>query len=263
METEGLAFSDYDGAYVLDSLVIYDWNNGDMVNSETSLIETPSYDSNSFDKEEISTFGVSYEAVDTDNDNVPEEWHMKINYKQNYDGYMWLDVYYGNVYGTVGYGWDTIDFEVVADQEIELIFEVPLADLVGKANASLLGFVLSDMWEVIPRYEQFDQSYLETFDISESSDASINVEAVDTDDSGLFDIMRFTFDFSLDEETYMDLVVSFAYSITNETALPYSHYDWGYYEAGDYEITVDYPITLFTSKGLQFPILFPLSLIHI
>jgi hypothetical protein len=257
IETEGLAFSNYDGAYVLDSLIIYDWNNGDMVNSETSLIETPSYDSNSFDKKGISTFEVSYEAVDTDNDNVPEEWHMKINYKQNYDGYMWLDVYYGNVYGTVGYSWDTIDFEVVANQEVELIFEVPLVDLVGKANASLLGFVLSDMWEVIPRYEQFDQSYLETFDISESSDASIDVEAVDTDDSGLFDVMRFTFEFSFDEETYMDLIVSFAYSITNETALPYSHYDYGYYEAGDYQITVDYPITLFTSKGLQFPILFP------
>ena len=258
VSTEGLVFSNYDGAYVLDSLTIYDMNDGNVLNMETSLVTTASYNSNTFDNDEILMFDVSYREVNTDQDNAPEELEMVIKYKQNFDSPLWLDVYYGNVYGTNQYTYDTIDFEAEANQEIELVFNVPISELLDRLNASLLGFVISHMNEVIPRYEQFDQTYLKTFDIeTTSSDSSIQVNPIDTDESGLYDVLRFTFDFSLNEDTYMDLAVSLAYSITNETSLPYSHYEYLYLEAGDHLINIDYPITMFTSKGLQFPILFP------
>ncbi len=258
VSTEGLVFSNYDGAYILDSLTIYDMNDGNVLNMETSLVTTASYNSNTFDNDEILMFDVSYREVNTDQDNAPEELEMVIKYKQNFDSPQWLDVYYGNVYGTNQYTYDTIDFEAEANQEMELVFNVPISELLDRQNASLLGFVLSNMNEVIPRYEQFDQTYLKTFDIeTTSSDSSIQVNPVDTDESGLYDVLRFTFDFSLNEDTYMDLAVSLAYSITNETSLPYSHYEYLYLEAGDHLINIDYPITMYTSKGLQFPILFP------
>ena len=247
--TEGLALSNYDGAYILDSLIIYDMEDGNVLNMEYSLVETPSYDSNNFDNEQVLQFDVSYEMINIDDDIEPEEYHLIINYKQNYDSYMLLDVYYGNVYGTVFYDWDYIEFEATANEEIELIFNIPIASLVGKANVSILGFMLSSMSEIIPRYEQLEEP-LENFDTGTNIEDSITVKAIDTDDSGLFDVLRFTFNLSFQEETYLNLGVSFAYSITNETALPYSHFDWDYYEAGDYQITVDYPITMFTSNRI-------------
>ncbi len=78
VSTEGLVFSNYDGAYILDSLTIYDMNDGNVLNMETSLVTTASYNSNTFDNDEILMFDVSYREVNTDQDNAPEELEMVI-----------------------------------------------------------------------------------------------------------------------------------------------------------------------------------------